>query len=169
MKVRDVMSKNVVSISHSTPFRDVWKVIFSSRVNAVPVVDQKKRLLGIITKDDVLTSLYPDYKDVVEDFLSITDFEDMENRISTLGNKKVKEIMCTRVIHTREDTPIMRALSRMIVRQVSQLPVITEANVVVGIITKGDIFKSIITRQMVQDAKEHPKSPKSITQKYTQK
>ena len=41
---------------------------------------------------------------------------------------------------SRESTLVMRALSRMIVRHVDQLPVLNDEDEVVGVITKGDIF-----------------------------
>lgn len=144
MKVAQVMSSNVVTVNVDIPFRELWKTIFRHHVNAVPVVDKKKHLLGIITKDDILRKLYPDYADFIEDFFSVVDYEDMEKRIYELGSMKAKDFMCRRVVFTREDTPVMRALSRMITRSINQLPVLSRTDDrVVGMVTKGDIFSSM--------------------------
>ena len=73
----------------------------------------------------------------------------MEMSIRQLSTKKAKDVMNKRVVFTRKDTEIMRALSRMIVRQVDQLPVIDEAEKVVGMITKGDIFYALAKKNFL--------------------
>lgn len=144
MIVSDIMSKKIVTVRTDIPFRQLWTTITKAKVNAVPVVDNKKKLLGIITKQDLLERLYPNYQELVENLLEVTDFIAMEERIVELGKTKAKDIMSRRVIYTREDTPIMRALSRMIVRRVNQLPVLSRKDEIIGMVTKGDIFTALI-------------------------
>ncbi len=159
MKVSDVMSRKLLTVDADATLRQLWKTIFKSHINSVPVVDKKQKLLGIISKDDILKLLYPDYQDLVEDFFSVTDFEEMEKRIKALGSNKAKDIMRKRVVFTREDTPIMRALSRMIVRNVNQLPVLSDKDKIVGMVTKGDIFYALFKSQLspkMSPFKKHP-------------
>jgi len=149
MIISDVMSKKITLIKPDTSLRDLWKTIFSHRVNAVPVVDAKRKLVGIISKEDVLKLLYPNYEDMLDDLFTSYDFETMEERIHDLNVKQAKDIMCKRVIYTREDTPIMRALSRMIAKRLNQLPVLSRKDdTVVGMITKGDIFRALFKKHL---------------------
>ncbi len=74
----------------------------------------------------------------------------MESRIQELAPLKVKDIMVTTVIFCRETTLVMRALSRMIVRHVDQLPVLNDDDEVVGVITKGDVFYSLFQKNFAQ-------------------
>lgn len=149
MIISDVMSKKVTVVKPDISLRELWKTIFKRRVNAVPVVDAKKKMLGIITKDDILKLLYPDYEDLMEGLFSSYDFEEMEDRIHELNVKKARDIMCKRVIFTREDTPIMRALSRMISKSVNQLPVLSRtSDTLVGIVAKGDIFRALFKKHL---------------------
>lgn len=148
MKVSDVMSRRLTTVDTDRTLRELWKIIFHKHVNAIPVVDKKQQLIGIITKDDILKLLYPDYEDLVEDFFSVSDFEEMENRIDELGSKRARDIMNKRIIFTREDCPIMRALSRMIVRNFNQLPVVSDDDRLVGMVTKGDIFYALFRTRL---------------------
>lgn len=148
MKVRDVMSRHIITVEGNTTLRALWKKLFTAHVNALPVVDKNKKLIGILSKDDILKLLYPDYEDLIEDFFSVTDFEDMEKRLNTLGSRRASDIMCKRAVFTREDLPIMRALSRMIVRNFNQLPVLSDDDRVVGMVTKGDIFNALFRTQL---------------------
>ncbi len=149
MIIQKLMSKNVTVVKADTTLRELWKTIFSHRVNAVPVVDGKRKLIGIISKEDILKLLYPNYEDMMEDLFTNYDFESMEERIHELNVKKARDIMCKRVVFTREDTPIMRALSRMIARRLNQLPVLSRKNdTVVGMVTKGDIFRALFKKHL---------------------
>lgn len=149
MVIRDVMSKKVTVVKPDTTLRELWKSIFSHRVNAVPVVDGKGKLLGIIAKEDMLKLLYPNYEGMLEDLFTSYDFEAMEDRIHELNVKKARDIMCKRVVFTREDTQIMRALSRMVARRINQLPVLSRKNdTVVGMVTKGDIFRALFKKHL---------------------
>lgn len=169
MKVCNVMSSKVFTVSLDIPFRELWKTIFSHHINAVPVVDKKKHLLGIITKDDIMQKLYPDYADFIDDFFSVVDYEDMEKRIDELGSMKAKDFMCRHVIFTREDTPVMRALSRMITRSINQLPVLCRADdTVVGMVTKGDIFSSMFKLHVShKNSQTHRKLKPKVKKKHS--
>ncbi len=143
MNVSDIMTKKIVTVPPTAPLSRLWRSIFVHSINAIPVVDKNKELLGLITREDILKSLYPDYQDMLAGIPDAADFEKMEKVVRESGGKKSRNIMNPRVIYTRMTTPVMRALSRMIVRNVDQLPVLDEEDKVVGMITKGDIFNAL--------------------------
>jgi CBS domain-containing membrane protein len=148
MKVKDVMTSSVMTCVPTATIRELWKHIFSKHVNAIPVIDKKRHLLGIITKEDLLKKLYPDYREFFEDILAIGDFEKMEDTVKEIGGKMAREIMCPHVVFTRYNDPVMRALSRMIARRLNQLPVLSDTDEVIGLITKGDIFYALFKKEL---------------------
>jgi len=148
MKVSEVMHRFVATAYNDSTVNDIWKLIFKKRINAVPIVDKNKRLLGIITKEDLLGKLYPNYSEYVSNLNSARDFEEMETKSISLGKKKIADLMNRKVVFTREDTEALRALSRMIVRHVNQLPVLSNDNKIVGIITKGDVFYALFKKKI---------------------
>lgn len=148
MKVHEIMSLEVVVVQPSTKFRDLWKQIIKKKIHALPVVDKKKHIVGIISEEDLIKPLYPQYSAVVEDFVSASDFEEMEEKIHDLVKLTASDVMNSRVIFTRSDTPIMRALSRMMVRDVRQLPVVSEGNTLLGVVSKGDIFDTLFKKHL---------------------
>ena len=148
MNVATVMSSHVATAFPDSKVRELWRLLFVKHVNSIPVVDRRGALLGIITKEDLLKALYPDYQEYFTEATGVADFEVMENKVREMGNKKASEIMNTKVIYTREDTPVMRALSRMIVRSLNQLPVLGADNKVIGVITKGDIFYALFKKSL---------------------
>jgi CBS domain-containing membrane protein len=148
MKVEDVMTVSLITVLPTTSFRDVWKVIFRQKINALPVVDKKKKLLGIVAKESLLEHLFPDYEDLFSSEEDFPDFEEMEGRFLELDSLSAADIMTKRLISTEADIPVMQALSRMIVRGVNQMPVLAEGGALVGFITKGDIFYNVFKTYM---------------------
>ncbi len=158
MIVSEIMSKGVVTVGPNTPYKEIWKRFFSKHIHTLPVVDAKNKLVGIITREDLLRPLYPQYQDVFEYLETTKDFEAMEHKIEDLEGLLAKDLMSKTVVFTRADTLIMRVLSRMIVRNVDQLPVLDERDRVMGVITKGDIFYTLFRTHLVpQSARKEPK------------
>lgn len=147
MKVHQIMRTSVITVTPKTPFKELWEAIFKKHVHSLPVVDTQNSLLGIVAEEDLVRRLYPDFSEIIDDFKTATDFEEMESNVGKLTELKAGDVMHTRVIFTREDTPIMRALSRMLVRNVRQLPVVTGEGIVIGVISKRDIVDALIKRQ----------------------
>lgn len=148
MKVHEIMRSVVVTVTPKTSFRELWQEIIRNGVHSLPVVDSRNTLLGIVAEEDLMKQLYPDYKEMIDDFLTSTDFEEMESKIKELSGLTASDVMGKRVIFTRPDTPVMRALSRMLVRNVRQLPVLSREEILVGMVSKGDVFDAIFRKQM---------------------
>jgi len=144
MKVRQLMNKKVVSVNPSTSFRELWKIIFKKKINGLPVVTRGK-LVGVVSEQDLLSKLYPSYEDYITDFVHARKFEDMEENIGEITKLKAKDVMNRNIYLTYPEQPIMKALSKMILRKIHQLPVIEQGtgNKLVGIITRGDIFNAL--------------------------
>jgi CBS domain-containing membrane protein len=169
MIVSEIMSRDVKTATPETSYRDLWKRIFATHVHTLPIVDENNKLLGIVTRKDLLARLYPKYQDVMDYLETAKDFEAMEERMREMTPLKARDIMSKTVIFTRENTLIMRALSRMIVRNVDQLPVVSDKDEVLGVVTKGDIFYCLFRKHFQPNAKmtrpKHHKKPAKKRQK----
>ncbi|SHI69142.1 CBS domain-containing protein [Geosporobacter subterraneus DSM 17957] len=53
-KVRDVMTRKVLTIQEDTELEDIVDIIVEKRINRLPVVDQEGKLVGIVTRSDIL-------------------------------------------------------------------------------------------------------------------
>lgn len=143
------MSKDIVTVSPLASFARLWEVIFKKGIHGVPVCE-KEKLVGIIAEEDLLGKLYPSYEEYITDFTSTSKFEEMEGNLGHLTELKASDIMNRKIYLTYPERPIMRALSKMIVRQIRQLPVVESGsgNKLVGMITKGDIFDALFNKYL---------------------
>ncbi len=147
MNVEKFMSKTAVTVTPDTPLPQVWKLIFEKHIHGLPVVDGSKKLLGIVSEEDLLNKLFPGYEDISEFSLTADNDEEVIEKLNKLKHLTAEKVMNKRVYFTRPDTLIMRALSRMMARHVRQLPVLDDNDRVVGVISKADIFRGLFKKR----------------------
>lgn len=147
MKVADVMSRQIDSVKPTDRVQKVASLIFGRGINGVPVLE-KKELVGFVSEDDILQRFFPSAKELTEDYIKESNFKMMEEKASTILSLPVSKIMSTKPITVTSDTPILKAQSLMRLKDVGRLPVVDSKNNLVGIISKGDVFKSLVGEQI---------------------
>lgn len=55
----EVMTKQVVTVLPGMSISKVGDLMVKSKINRIPVVDENENLIGIVTREDVLRSLFP--------------------------------------------------------------------------------------------------------------
>lgn len=143
MKVSDVMSRHVDSVSAETKVKDLAVLIFGRGINGVPVCKGKK-VVGFITERDILAKFYPSMQEYVEDPAHTGDFEEMEDKVQEIFEMPAEKIMSKNVTTVAPETQLLRAQSLMFIHKVGRLPVIDEGGNLVGIVSKGDIFRALV-------------------------
>ena len=59
--VESVMSREVVSVSPDTPIEEIIKRLAERNIKRVPVIDEAGRLVGIVSRADIVTSMAAEY------------------------------------------------------------------------------------------------------------
>ena len=54
MKIRDIMTKEVLSVKAETSVNDVAKLMGQRDISGVPVIDDEQHVIGIITELDLI-------------------------------------------------------------------------------------------------------------------
>lgn len=147
MRVLDVMQRHVDFVSADATISDVARLIFGRGINGVPVC-QDKKIIGFVIERDILAKVFPSMQDYMEDAVHAGDFEEMEKNIDTILNLPVSEVMTRNPAIITSDTPLLKAQSIMMVSEVSRLPVVDAKDNLIGIISKGDIFKAIVGKKI---------------------
>jgi len=143
MKVSDVMSTAIDSVRTNTSVKDVSKLIFGRGINGVPVCKDGK-IVGFITEKDILNKFYPTMHELAQDYVHTSDFEDMEEKIDEIFSLKAEDIMSKNPTTVTSDTPLLRAQSLMNVKKIGRLPVVDAQNHLIGMLTKGDVFRAAV-------------------------
>lgn len=142
MKVKEIMKTNIISFKKGTPVREAAKVLSQRRISGAPVVDEKDRLIGILSEKDIFKALYPDYEDFYSDQSLRSDFEKIEERLLDVANLKVEDVMIKDIISVTPDTPVIKVGAIMLAEGIHRV-IIQEGNKPLGIITRRDVYKVI--------------------------
>ncbi len=126
MRVRQVMTKQVVTVTPDHSVHDVRKLFDHHRFHHLLVVEGD-RLVGVISDRDLLRNLSPFIHGVMER---------IEDR--NLLKRRVHQIMRRRPITTTLDEELAMAACTMLKERVSCLPVLDEEDRPVGIVTLRD-------------------------------
>lgn len=147
--MKDVFKKKFVSISPTATLYDAAKLIFGKMHSGIPVVTGKKnKLVGFITDQDITSEMFPSVKDIMEDYVHERDFEAMEKKIKPILRKKVEDVMSKRVIAIHVEDPVLKAEALMKLKDVRRLPVVDDEKHLIGIISKGDIFRALVRPEL---------------------
>ncbi len=141
MQVKDTMCTDVKTCKADTPIKDIATIMCFNKISGLPVVDDDNNVVGIISEKDILCSMFPDMRELV-DSGGKADFEAMEKDYSSVLGKTVDDLMTRVVASVSPDMPILRAASMMWLRKIRRIPV-TENNKLVGILSMGDVHKSV--------------------------
>lgn len=57
LRVMDVMTKNVISFGPDTPVDEIAAAMVDKRINRVPILDEGRHLLGIVSRADIIRAL----------------------------------------------------------------------------------------------------------------
>jgi acetoin utilization protein AcuB len=131
MRVKDVMSWNVVTVSSDTPIMEAKKIMETHHIRRLPVVD-KGKLMGIVNKESI-DKIGPS----AATSLSVWEITYL------LAKIKVKEVMKSDVVTVTPDMTAEAAVSLAQRKRVGSL-IAVDGDKVVGILTTNDFFYRIL-------------------------
>jgi len=138
MRIRDVMTKNPVTVSSDALVFDARKIMKEKNFRRLPVVD-KGKLLGIVT-----------LQDINETVPLPTDSSSAHEYSSIYSKMKVNEIMKVNPFTVSPDTPFEEVLKIGQDKKISSYLVV-EAGKLVGIATESDLVRFVTRVLGLQD------------------
>jgi CBS domain-containing protein len=143
MKVVEIMSKEVKSLSPDMTAREAFDIISGMEISGLPVIDKDGKLVGMFTEKDVLSHILPSYIEKVGRFVYEQNPKSTKKKITELGNIKVSQIMRKEVLKVNEDTTLCEVGRIMLTEKARRLPVVNKDGIVVGIVARCDILKAM--------------------------
>jgi CBS domain-containing protein len=131
MRTREVMSSPVVTVPPDAPLKDVAATLVEHGINAVPVVDDGDRLVGIVSEADLLT-------------LEATP--GVRHRPGSAARQgpphTAREVMSHSVYTLTQDTDAAAAARMMLRHNLKSVPVVAGGRVV-GMVARRDLLRLI--------------------------
>jgi CBS domain-containing protein len=143
MKVRDIMTRDVISVGTTTPLREVALILAESRISGVVVVDESRTPVGIVSEGDLLAkqlSRPAKRRDALEwIFGEHADADELRRRAAVTA----AEAMSAPVVTIDADRPLREVAALMVDRDVNRLPVMADG-VLAGIVTRADMVRAYL-------------------------
>ncbi|CAD7698888.1 unnamed protein product [Ostreobium quekettii] len=120
--LRDVMSTDITTVTPSMALSEVTPLF--EKHTGLPVLDEEKRLVGVISRSDV------------------------DNR----GGETVQDAMSTPPIAAKASNRVADAACLMLKHKIHRIPVVDKRATVIGIVTRTDIFTALEAEVSMQSS-----------------
>jgi acetoin utilization protein AcuB len=131
MLVKEVMTSHPVVIEPHTPVTAAQRLMKEGNIRHLPVVQEGKGLVGLITRDALNRALPSELSS-----LSIWEIN------HHLGRIVARDVMVKKVITVTEEVTVEEAARIMIQRKIGSLPVLRQGRLV-GIVTDIDLLDAL--------------------------
>ncbi len=137
LTVGDVMTRDVVTISADTPFKQIEQLMDEHHISALPVLNDEGALVGVVSEADLLLRT----EAAAEERGAWT--HDARERRSKAHAQTAAGLMSAPAVSVTQGQPLAAAARLMRKRNVKRLPVV-EGDRLVGIISRADVLKSYL-------------------------
>ncbi|HEX6359301.1 CBS domain-containing protein [Actinophytocola sp.] len=136
-KVKNVMSTDVATVREGTPFKDVVRALSQRDVSAVPVVDDDRRVLGVVSEADLLIK---QGTQEIEFTRSLASWWRGRRNIRRAVAVTAGQLMSKPAITVPDNATVAGAARLMTQHNVKRLPVIDPDGKLVGIVSRRDVL-----------------------------
>jgi CBS domain-containing protein len=123
MIARDIMTRNVYTISPEASVQEVAQLLSQKNISGVPVSDEDSKIIGIVTEADIIGKV---------------DREGL----------RVADIMSPEIIAVDEETPVGEIAMLLTERKIKRVPVVRNGKLV-GIVCRADIVQAVAQGHLI--------------------
>lgn len=140
MLIKDWMSTSVATVGPDESMMKASKLMKDKAIRRLPVVDDKGKLIGIVSDRDI--------KEASPSKATTLDVHELYYLLSEI---KVKDIMTKNPVRLKPDDSVEKAAVLLSDRKLGGLPIVDDDDKVLGIITEKDLFDILIEITRVRD------------------
>jgi CBS domain-containing protein len=119
----DVMIKDVISVTETTPLKEVARMFVEKKITGAPVLNASGELVGVISETDIIRKT---------------------TNIGAWSPTKAGQIMTKPAVTVAPDDSLQRVCEMMYNRRIHRV-VVAEGTEIKGILTTMDILRAIAT------------------------
>ncbi len=137
----DIMTPDPEAVEYDTPVEQAWQRMAELKVRALPVVDHRRHVIGILTIADFLRQVkQPGTEPLAE---RLRRFLVPSRTLHTDKPEYAGHLMTRRVVTVRRDRHVMELFPIYLSEGVHHLPVVDEAGRLVGMVTPKDLLQAL--------------------------
>ncbi|MEM4728228.1 MAG: CBS domain-containing protein [Thermoplasmata archaeon] len=158
MRIGDVMTRRVVRLRPDHTVREALRAFALNGITGAPVVDERNRVIGILTEMDILRRLElgsivvspkaaaGDHSQAAPDdsMLEAPDhlcLVSLAEALKNIEGLKVSQLMTPGAITVHPGDRVEEKMALMIHRRIRRLPVVDSRGVLIGVISRKDLIR----------------------------
>lgn len=149
LTAKKIMNKKVITIRKDASIKELSELLVEKKISGVPVLDENNDLVGIVSEGDIIVRNsdlhFPRYFKLLDAIIYLESLNKFKRNLQKHLATKVEDIMTVKVKTVNEDTPINEIADIMLDSRVNRLPVMDKKNKLIGIITRADIVKTMVS------------------------
>ncbi|MGY3530037.1 CBS domain-containing protein [Bradyrhizobium embrapense] len=148
MHVREIMSRNVITIDADASVIDAIKTMLSHHISGLPVVDRDGALIGMLSDGDFVRRVEVGTEKRRGRWLAmLAGTSQVALDFARQHGRKVSQIMSPNPITIEEDTPLEQVVQLMESHGVTRFPVMRDKKLV-GMVTRTDFMTAIASLRL---------------------
>ena len=140
LKVRDVMTTDVVTVSPDTDFQTIARLLDGRHVNQLPVIDDERHVIGIVSEADLLSKAEWQGRGRLGWFERWLLEDELRKAAASLAS----QMMTRDVVTIGAEASVTQAAHDMRYHVVKALPVVDDSRRLVGIVSRADLLKTFV-------------------------
>ena len=145
-KAREIMNTKVLSVRPDTPTHEVARVLLDNRISAVPVTDDGRAPLGMVSEGDLIGRSEFDREERRDWWLAmLAEGESLsQDFLSALRHPKrtAADVMTAPVVTVDEDADIREIARLLDTHRIKRVPVLRGGSVV-GVVSRADLVRAL--------------------------
>lgn len=138
----DIMAKDAISVEFGTELEEAWALLRKHKIQALPVIDRSRRVIGIVTQIDFMKNANLDVYDGFE--VKLKRFIKRTGRTSSIKPEVVGQIMTPPAVTAKIDMHIIELIPLMTQHRTHHhIPVVDMIRHLVGIVTQSDLVSAL--------------------------
>ena len=147
MRAIDVMTEEVVCINVSESVFDAAELLLSSRISAMPVIDDKGAIVGIVSEADLMRRTETNTAAKKSWLTRLLESDAAAAHDFVIGHsRRVSDMMTRKVVTASEDATLGELVDLMERHGVKRIPIIRE-KAPVGIVSRADVLRVLMSRE----------------------
>ncbi|MYS81914.1 CBS domain-containing protein [Streptomyces sp. SID5474] len=139
-EIEDVMTRDVATVGPDTEFQGIVAALDTRRISALPVVDDERRILGIVSEADLLRAQV----EKAEDAHLLPGLRRLANRHSKGDGHTARDLMTAPVVSVEPVASTLQGARLMDRHHVKRLPVVDSDGRLVGIVSRCDLLRTFL-------------------------
>ncbi len=145
LTAKEIMTKDVITVRPEATVEELARLLIEHKISGVPVMDDNKKLVGIVTENDLIRKNkrlhIPTVIRLFDAYIMLGSGK-AEEEIKKMAATTVDEICTEKVVSINEETSLEDIATIMAEQHVHLLPVLS-GSTVVGIVGKADMVRAM--------------------------